>query len=517
MKISLPIISILRLPSRNALLASAVLLLLLSAPLAAVAGSATWNLAPVSNEWNGAANWTPMTVPNGPADIATFDVSNTTGIAVSAPIILGGIVFNPGASAFTITVGAPFSFFIDGAGITNNSGVTQNFVTATDTAHNQGDITLVDNATAGDATYTNFGAVVGGAFGGHVDFFNSANAGNGHFIVGGGAVRNADGAGIEFFDDSNAASGTFNINGGAVNTAGGGHVEFIHTSTAGHAKLVGLGGLGGGDGGAIFFFDDSTGDAARVALFDNGTLDISFHNLPGVTIGSLQGDGLVFLGARNLTAGNARKITFLGVIADGGSAGGAGGSLTKVGSGRLALSGSNTYTGGTTIKAGTLLVNNPPQAGSGTGSGPVRVSAGALGGIGTIAGPVTVGSGTPGGGAFLTPGINLGNPGTLTIEGALSFDSDGFFNVGLARNEVVGEVVANGVTIDASAQFAFPNIQGFTVPVGTVLTLINNTAATPIAGVFENLPDGLVFTDHGNVFAVSYEGGDGNDLTLTSQ
>jgi len=26
----------------------------------------------------------------------------------------------------------------------------------------------------------------------------------------------------------------------------------------------------------------------------------------------------------------------------------------------------------------------------------------------------------------------------------------------------------------------------------------------------------LVFTDHGNKFMVNYEGGDGNDLTLTS-
>ena len=41
-------------------------------------------------------------------------------------------------------------------------------------------------------------------------------------------------------------------------------------------------------------------------------------------------------------------------------------------------------------------------------------------------------------------------------------------------------------------------------------------AATPIAGVFDTLPDGLVFTDHGNTFQVSYEGGDGNDLVLTA-
>lgn len=98
----------------------------------------------------------------------------------------------------------------------------------------------------------------------------------------------------------------------------------------------------------------------------------------------------------------------------------------------------------------------------------------------------------------------------------MTFDSDGFFNVGLAKPSVVGEVVANGVAINSGASFAFFNNRGVTVPMGTVLAVFSNTSATPIAGVFDNLPDGLLFTDHGNTFEVSYEGGDGNDLTLTS-
>ena len=48
-----------------------------------------------------------------------------------------------------------------------------------------------------------------------------------------------------------------------------------------------------------------------------------------------------------------------------------------------------------------------------------------------------------------------------------------------------------------------------------MFTVINNSATTPIAGVFINLADGLVFTSNGNNFQVSYEGGTGNDLTLT--
>ena len=49
---------------------------------------------------------------------------------------------------------------------------------------------------------------------------------------------------------------------------------------------------------------------------------------------------------------------------------------------------------------------------------------------------------------------------------------------------------------------------------GLVLTAIDNTSATPIVGTFSNLSDGAVLTANGNNFQASYEGGDGNDLTL---
>jgi hypothetical protein len=48
-----------------------------------------------------------------------------------------------------------------------------------------------------------------------------------------------------------------------------------------------------------------------------------------------------------------------------------------------------------------------------------------------------------------------------------------------------------------------------------VLTVIKNTAATPISGTFSDLPDGTIATVNGNNFQANYEGGSGNDLTLT--
>ena len=115
------------------------------------------------------------------------------------------------------------------------------------------------------------------------------------------------------------------------------------------------------------------------------------QSAPGLTTGSIEGDGLVFLGGVNLTLGtNNLSTTFSGRIQDGGINHRTGGSLAKTGTGTLTLSGANTYTGGTTVSAGTLLVSN--KTGSGTGTGAVTVNAGTLGGSGIITGAVTIGT-----------------------------------------------------------------------------------------------------------------------------
>jgi hypothetical protein len=77
-----------------------------------------------------------------------------------------------------------------------------------------------------------------------------------------------------------------------------------------------------------------------------GSLNISHHQ-SGVTIGSIEGDGDVFLGANDLTVGtNNLNTVFSGFI--GGS-----GSLAKVGSGVLTLQ--TNYSIGDTV--GLILVS----------------------------------------------------------------------------------------------------------------------------------------------------------------
>jgi hypothetical protein len=70
-----------------------------------------------------------------------------------------------------------------------------------------------------------------------------------------------------------------------------------------------------------------------VEVFDNGDLDIRDHQ-SGVTVGSLEGSGNVFLGANNLRVGtNNMNTSFSGMISNEGQ----GGSLAKIGSGVLTL------------------------------------------------------------------------------------------------------------------------------------------------------------------------------------
>ena len=380
---------------------------------------------------------------------------------------------------------------------------------------NEGDTTwngytyFLDNSTAGDGLFIVNGSLVTNLGYAQLDFWENSTAGNGTFIVNGGQVSGAGGGHIYINQSSSAEDGTFYANGATVSGAFGGRVIFyLDVPTAATATFIATGGTGGGGGGGIVFYYSSTGDKARVEVFGNGFLDIRGHDTPELTIGSLEGDGLVFLGGANLSVGsNNLNTTFSGLIE------GDGGALTKIGAGILELSGANTYTGRTTVNAGGLVINNATD--SGTGTGAVHVDAGILAGNGTISGPVTVGTGS-GTGAFLTPGMGASKATTLTIQSAVTFKSDGTCTCRLnTKKSKADQVVANGVTIKDGAQFAFKVTGDKQLRTGKSATVISNTAATPISGTFANLPDGSTFTVGPNTFQVSYSGGDGNDLTLT--
>ncbi len=154
--------------------------------------------------------------------------------------------------------------------------------------------------------------------------------------------------------------------------------------------------------------------------------------------------------------------------------------------------------------------------GSATGTGAVSAGVGTLGGSGIISGAVTVGTGG-GTGAFLAPASGSRTQVTLTLQSSLTLQSDATYtctfkaNKNKARTDLV---ITNGVTINSAALAITGTTQG-RMKRGTVLTVISNTSANPISGTFSNLADGAIMTVNGNNLQASYEGGDGNDLTLT--
>ncbi len=466
----------------------------------AFAGNAAWQSSPASGDWNTASNWSPATVPNGPNDTATFTLSNRTALSLSANTEVNAIDFNSGANAFTITAGPNVQLTISGVGIVNNSGVVQTFVAGV-SGFDPSFIAFEKNAAAGSNVRIT--------------------------VAGQAEVGASNSPSVFFFDRSSAAESTIAVNGGAVMKAGGGILGFFDNSSAGNAILSAQSSPGNNVGGRIQFLQQSKGGDARVEvfggrfrqpgnnIFSNGYLDIAPASGPGgsrgsVAVGSIEGDGLVFLGSNALTVGgNNLSTSFSGLIK-----GEDGGSLTKIGRGKLVLSHGNAYSGGTTLMRGRLLINN--RSGSGTGSGPVQVNTGTLGGKGIIAGAVTMGTGS-GQGALLAPGFLHGASmaGALTIQSSLTFKSDGAFEMDVnSNNATADEAIANGVTIDPVAQFSLVDQDNGTLPVGTIFIAIDNRATTPIAGRFANLANGSTFTNSSNTYRVSYNGGDGNDLTL---
>ena len=372
-----------------------------------------------------------------------------------------------------------------GNGIFENNGAAFGFINGIDQS---GVVSFHDTSTAGNGAFTNDGGTVAGAGGGITVFFDNTSAGSGTFTSNGGTAGTAMGGQMQFSGSSTAANGIFTNNGATVAGARGGFLQFTNTSNAGGATLIANGGTGGGLGGQIYFEGSSTGGTARVELFGNGAMDISFLTTPSLTVGSVEGSGNVFLGANQLTVGSNNSSTiFSGVIQDGGAVGGVGGSFTTTGSGTLTLTGINTYTGPTTVNGGALLVNGSLAAASA-----VTVnSGGTLGGSGTANGAVTVASG-----GILTPGPGA-TPGTLTV-GALTLNSGSILNYQLGTPGTIGSGVNSLTLVNGNLTLGGStlNITGLSGFGAGTYDLINYTGSlTGSALTLGTLPAGFSSSD----------------------
>jgi autotransporter-associated beta strand protein len=435
-----------------------VLMLALCALNAVYAGSANWSAAPPSGDWNDPADWMPHVVPNGSSDMARFGTSTQTDVFLSAPVTVSEIIFQTDESSYNVTCSAGTSLTFTGFGIRRNADVTRPPQT----------FTVAPAESAGGEP----GSLI----------FTNESAGTGVTIIN---------------------------NGGTAPGVAGGTTIFQDTSTPRGATLIANGGTNGGEGGVIQFVDRSTAPKAPVEVDGNGTLLIDSSS--SITqVGSISGDGQVVL--NNTLYLGAGRGSFSGLIS------GSGGLIIGP-SFSQTLSGANTYSGRTDIRGGgTLIVNN--TTGSATSSGDVLVRYGILAGDGIIAGDVTLDSGPQFqfGAPQLSPGtaeFPENDVDTLTLGKKLKFGLRSIYVCLVDGNGGASDlVVANSVSIDPVTATLDLSENG-TAPVGMTFTVIQSSGSLPIDGTFMNLPDGGTITEGNNTFQANYEGGDGNDLTLT--
>ncbi|MEH2610413.1 autotransporter domain-containing protein [Bradyrhizobium sp. AZCC 1693] len=378
------------------------------------------------------------TITNNIGGLTTFNNTSTAGTA--------NITNNFGSTSFldtstaanaTILNTGPSSTFFTGnssagsANITNIDAGTFSAATlffgaataATSTITNNiggstvfGNSNGADTATAGSAQITNNA-------GGQTQFLAATTAGN-------SVITNNAGGFLEF---GTSGGGTDTATAGNANITNNGTTTFNASTTGGNAVIT------TNNGGNVFFLNNSTGGNAQFVTNTGGTFDMSGLGSAGTAAGSIAGAGSYILGAKNLAAGgNNLSTTVSGMIS------GAGGALTKVGTGALTLTNTNTYTGATIVNGGTLVAD-----GSIAASALTTVNAG-----GTLSGSGIVGNTAIAGGT-LAPGSAGGSIfGPLTVQGNLSFTAASTYMIQVSpanagRTNVTGMATLGGATVNA--------------------------------------------------------------------
>jgi len=425
------------------------------------------------------------------AGTITGGVSMGTNSTNTFTAVSGSSVSNGGSLGLNllgvlgINIGFAPSGQIDGGAGGNNTLVLQNVVAGpgsgtggTVTAASANTYVNFQHLTVNSGTWNLQGALVSGDAtlnGGLANFDNGAAFGSGAITANGGGI----GASTNGLTLGNAIT----LNAGGLTASGANNFTLSGVlSGSGALTKNGTGTLT--LGAAETYTGGTVVDGGTIALGAGGSLAaggaVSLHNAGSAfdisgaganqTIGALVGDAgsTVVLGARTLTLGDGTSTTFSGAI------GGTGG-IVKQGSGTFTVGGTNTYTGGTTINAGTLAIGAGgslapagavslnaagsafdisgatanPTIGALSGVAGSQVALGAntltLGGVGSSAFAGTIGS---------TGGITKQGSGTFTLSGANTYTGGTTINAGTLALGAGGSLAASGtVTLATGATF----------------------------------------------------------------
>lgn len=234
---------------------------------------------------------------------------------------------------------------------------------------------------------------------------------------------------------------------------------------------------GAGTTGMLLFGPGVLSTGVNITAINNPTP--TFQNFQ-VTIGTAFMNGNVPAGpitfggvARTLTlaGSNTDNNTLSPLIADATATAGSNVvNIAKSGTGKWILTGSNTYTGTTSVNAGTLLIN-----GTQTGAGLTTVAAGAtLGGTGALGGGLT-NNGT------VSPGASVG---TLNVNGNVTMGVNSHFAVELAG--ATADRLAITGNLDLAALGNFLDVTG----AGTGASWVIATYTGTLTGTFESITSG---------------------------
>ncbi len=293
-----------------------------SAGSATVTNNGNWAFLDTSSAGN--AN-----IANGQSAGLSFFAAST---ASNAAIVNNGFIsFGTTGGADTATAGS--------ATITNNSGAETDFNafstagSATIVTNNGGVTAFFDNSTGGQATFiTNAGGVV--------DFSATAGPNNDGKIT----AASISGAGSYFLGSTILTVGSGNLSmavSGVISDCGPTGQDCFESTTGGALVKAGTGMLT--LTGANTYTGGTTINAGVLQIGNGGTTGSIFGNVADNAT-------LVF--------DRSDAVAFGGVISGSGA-------VQQIGFGSVTLSGANTYTGGTTLDVGTLIIGNNSALGTG--------------------------------------------------------------------------------------------------------------------------------------------------------
>ncbi|WP_133647215.1 autotransporter outer membrane beta-barrel domain-containing protein [Paraburkholderia flava] len=233
---------------------------------------------------------------------------------------------------------------------------------------------------------------------------------------------------VRFAQDTSGTYAGMISGSGAVEKAGAGTLTLAPSAAGGNTYA---GGTTISAGTLAVGADNALGATSGGVTFDSGTLQLT------------QAFDLAASRAVTLAAGGGTFDTqsFATTLAQPVTGSGA---FTKAGSGSLLMTGVSSYTGATTVAAGTLAIGDAAHTNAAlAGNGGVSVAAGAtLGGYGSVSGPVTNAGSIEVANALSTiPSFASGANGSFTIAGSLT-------NAGLAQ--IGGSGVGNQLVVRGS-------------------------------------------------------------------